>query len=169
MGTHSHRHDAQPQPWRGSRRRLLSLGAALVGAIALALIASTGAGAKAARGSATPIRFVARSVTQVAPDPSFPQPGDTAVATLNNFRNGHLIGGDSTACVIVDTSANAQCTSTVGLPGGTLEVAFNQNETAARVAGAVTGGTGRYIGARGDFTLRRVGSTSNFDATVHLL
>jgi hypothetical protein len=149
--------------------RFLTLGTILAGASAVALIASAGAPAKTTRTSPTPIKFFAKSVAQATPDPSFPRPGDTAAATLANLRHGHLIGGDLTECVIVDTAANAQCSSTVRLPGGTLEAAFSQNEASTTITGAVTGGTGRYVGATGSFTLTRVRATSNFNAVVHLL
>jgi hypothetical protein len=162
--------DARLRPGRGPRTsRFVTLGTILAGASAVALIASAGAPAKTTRMSPTPIKFFARSVSQTASDPSFPRPGDTAVATLANLSHGHLVGGDLTACVIVDTAANAQCSSTVSLPGGTLEAAFNQNEASTTITGAITGGTGRYNGATGYFTLTRVKATSDFNAVVHLL
>jgi hypothetical protein len=170
MSSHDQTSHAQSKRESGRRgRRFVMLGTILAGASAVALFASAGAPAKTNHTSPTPIKFFAKSVSQTAPDPSFPRPGDTAVATLANLRHGHLIGGDLTECVIVDTAANAKCSSTVRLPGGTLEAAFSQNEASTTITGAITGGTGRYTGATGSFTLARVGATSNFNAVVHLL
>jgi hypothetical protein len=172
MSSQQHTSDAHLRRRSGPRtRRLLTLGIILAAASCVALIASAGAPAKATHTPTTPttITFFAKSLSQTAPDPSFPRPGDIAAATLANMRHGHLIGGDLTSCVIVDTAANAQCSSTVGLPGGTLEAAFSQNEASTTITGAITGGTGRYTGASGSFTLTRVGTTSNFNAVAHLL
>jgi hypothetical protein len=170
MSSHQHTSGGHLRRRSGPRiRRFLTVCITLAGASAVALIASAGAPADTPRASTTLITFFAKSTSQTATDPSFPRPGDIAVATLDNTRHGHLIGGDMTACVIVDTAGNAQCTSTVGLPGGTLEAAFSQNESSTKITGAITGGTGRYTGARGSFTLSRVGATSNFNAVAHLL
>jgi hypothetical protein len=138
-------------------------------AIAAAVLAASLAPADAASGTQRQIAFLAKSVSQSVVDPSFPQAGDTAVAVLNNIRHGRMIGNDRTACVVVDASSDMQCTSTVGLQTGTLEAEFTQNVNSRVIVGAITGDTGRCAGARGSFTLRRIGVTSNFNASIKLL
>jgi hypothetical protein len=152
----------------GLRRGLL-LVSLLITAVATALITSSGAPAQPSQAGPKTITFVVQPVSEAAPDPSFPHPGDTIVVEAENVRNGQTIGRDYTGCLVTDTAANFQCTVTIGLPGGALEAVYLEAAGAHSIAGALSGGTGRYAGARGSFELRAIGSTGNYNGTLHLL
>ncbi len=145
----------------------LRAGVAIVGVSAAALVTTAGAPAKVTHPKATPLTFLAETTSLTAPDPMFPKAGDTIVVTQKNVSNGHPIGGDRTACLVTDSSGSLQCNTTVGLPGGFLEVAFPENVDSKNVTAPITGGTGRYATARGYFTLHRLSSTE-YHVTLHL-
>ena len=113
------------------------------------------------------VTFNAKFTSFAAPDPSFPQPGDTEVGELQNTRNGHRIGLDRTACVVINHAGAEQCLTTVGLPGGTLQVAYASSVTPTNITAPITAGTGRYAAARGYFTLHQT-SPGTFRVTLHL-
>lgn len=139
----------------------------LTAAAAIALFASATTVTHAARWKARSLPFLVKQVSQTAPDPAFPRPGDVVVAAFDNVWDGQTIGRDATSCVVVDTAANFECSTTIGLPGATLQAAFSQNASSTTITGAIIGGTGRYASAGGYFVLRRINSTS-FVARLHL-
>ncbi len=116
---------------------------------------------------ASRVTFNAKFISFATPDPSFPKPGDTEVAELQNTRNGHQIGVDRTACIVIDHAGAEQCLTTVGLPGGTLQVAYASNVTVTDLTTPITAGTGRYARVSGYFTLHPTGP-STYRVTLHL-
>ena len=149
--------------------RLLASVIALAAAttiIATPLLAGA-APAKTPPSPPSPLTFNAKFTSFAAPDPSFPQPGDSEVGELQNTRDGHQIGVDRTACVVIDHAGAEQCLTTVGLPGGTLQVAYASSVTATDLTTPITAGTGRYAAASGYFTLHQT-STGTYRVTLHL-
>ena len=100
--------------------------------------------------------------------PGFGTPGSTVVSRIENRRGTHVIGHDQTACIVIRLP-DLQCSSTIGLRGGTVQVSFHQSLTGRTIVAPVAGGTGRYADARGYLDLREVGSGQTvFDAVLHL-
>ena len=90
--------------------------------------------------------------------------GDQLVFTESLTRNGASYGHDAIHCVIV-TAADAVCVGAFELPGGQLTIAGdagNVNSHGSKTV-AVTGGTGRYQGARGQLTVKDRSDTVSVD------
>jgi hypothetical protein len=91
-------------------------------------------------------------------------PGDQQVLTEDLYRDGKRVGEAHIVCTIVrvtpDPAVTGQCVSTATLPGGQIAsqgvVSSAQIETSPFVQ-AVTGGTGRYAGVRGELTVAEAG------------
>ena len=101
------------------------------------------------------LTFTARSelarVHLVDNAPSGDSVGDMVIFTERLFdRHGKLIGSDAASCVRL-FDATSLCTGTYKLPRGRLMVQLLQpGLTGTRTyEQAITGGTGRYAGARG--------------------
>lgn len=83
------------------------------------------------------------------PSPQGPDIGDLVAFTQTLTRDGKQVGLAHVAAVVVDHKRHlSQANGTLQIPGGTVEVAGTVT-MASRFTLAVTGGTGRYIGARG--------------------
>jgi hypothetical protein len=91
-------------------------------------------------------------------------PGDQLVFTESLTRNGASYGHDAIHCVIV-TAADAICVGAFELPGGQLTIAGNAGNVNSNhsTTVAVTGGTGRYQGARGQLTVKHRSDTVSVD------
>lgn len=155
--------------WTMTRRTVTALRTAVLiaGVSAAALLLTAGAPASINHRGALPLTFVSETTSVATPDPSFPMPGDTIVVAQKNVSNGHRIGEDRTACMVTDSSGSLQCTTTVGLPGGFLEVAFPENLSSKNITAPITGGAGRYATTRGYFTLHQL-NPSKYQVTLHL-
>ena len=82
---------------------------------------------------------------------------------------GDRAGRAHWTCVYLgSTRAGSDCSSVVTLRGGTLQAAGVLSHTSTRSEWAVTGGTGRYAGARGTVALRQASPTRT-RATITLL
>lgn len=82
---------------------------------------------------------------------------------------GDRAGRAHWTCVYLgSTRAGSDCSSVVTLRGGTLQAAGVLSHTTPRSEWAVTGGTGRYAGARGTVALRQASPTRT-RATITLL
>ena len=87
-----------------------------------------------------------------------PSRGDLVVIRDRLLRGGRQIGRDTFTCIGTDgdlQNGSAECTGTFVLPGGRLQI---QGEAVTRggassARGAVTGGTGRYFGVRGSWSI----------------
>jgi hypothetical protein len=141
-------------------------GIAITAAVTAAAVSVAQAPATAARSNPAPFTFLVQQQSAVTPDPSFPKPGDTIVVTQKNVRNGHVIGNDSTGCLVTNSSGLIQCTATVGLPGGFLEIAFPEVLGTKNITAPISSAAGRYAGTTGYFTLHQLSATE-YRATLH--
>ena len=135
---------------------------AVAAATALAL-ALTPAAAEA-KGKGRTIVIEARSklehVQAVDNSPSGTSAGDVLVFTEQLFTpRGKRIGSDAASCVRL-FDATSLCTGLYVLPGGQLMVQLLQPGPTGTYDQAITGGTGRYAGARG---IVRVAQSSGGD------
>jgi hypothetical protein len=81
--------------------------------------------------------------------PTGDSPGDLLVFTEKLFNTrGKRIGSDAATCVRL-FDPTSLCTGTYKLPGGSLMVQLVQPGPTGTYDQAVTGGTGRFAGARG--------------------
>jgi hypothetical protein len=122
--------------------------------------------ARAAHAGAVPLSFLVKQQSAVTPDPAFPQAGDTIVVTQQNLQDGHVIGHDSTGCIVTNSTALIQCTATVKLPGGFFEVAFPETLGTKNITAPISSATGRYAGTTGYFALHQLNATE-YRATLH--
>ncbi len=153
-----------------SIHRTLSWGK-LLGPLAaiLAVFVTIASQSAAAPHAAARSTIVFRTVTlSDALSPGFGNPGSTVVSRIENRQGTHVIGLDQTACIVIKLP-DLQCSSTIGLPGGTLQISFHQSLTRRTIVAPVGGGTGRYADARGYLSLREIGSSQSvFDAVLHV-
>jgi hypothetical protein len=150
----------RPAGWR------LAILAGCVVASALALLASV-TSASTQSPSRAALTFTTKVTYEAVTDKSFPRPGDDVVEVSENHQHGHVIGRDYTVCFVIDRAGALKCTTTVGLPGGTIEVAFRSSLTGKTITTPITGGSGRYATVRGYFTLRKTGPKTHL-VTPHL-
>lgn len=126
---------------------------AVPAAVAVALVA-TSAGPFAATGHhGAPAPLQLRSQLQdargVDTPPAGPSAGDGLVFTERLLdAHGRVVGSDAASCVRL-FDQRSLCTGTYVLPGGQLMVQLLQPGPTGVYTQAVTGGTGRYSGARG--------------------
>jgi hypothetical protein len=84
---------------------------------------------------------------------------DACHGLLRN-ANGARVGRAHWTCVYLgSTRAGSDCSAVVSLRGGTLQAAGVLSHTSPRSEWAITGGTGRYAGARGTAELRQASPT----------
>ncbi len=122
-----------------------------VGALALPPVAG------AAKGKERTIVIKARSKLDQArlvdSPPAGLSPGDVLIFTEQLFNSkGKRIGSDAASCVRLFDETSI-CTGTYKLPGGRVMVSLLQPGPTGTYDQAVTGGTGRYAGARGTVTV----------------
>ena len=131
-----------------------------VGALALS---AAPAGAK---GHGRTITIKARSqiehVQLVDNAPTGDSPGDMLVFTEQLFdSHGKRIGGDAATCVRL-FDATSLCTGLYKLPGGQVMVQLLQPGPTGTYDQAITGGTGRFAGARGTVTVAQQSGGDRF-------
>ena len=85
-------------------------------------------------------------------------------ASAWNVANESGVGGLQELVVILwakarTTRAGSDCSAVVSPRGGTLQAAGVLSHTSPRSEWAITGGTGRYAGARGTAELRQASPT----------
>jgi hypothetical protein len=84
----------------------------------------------------------------------------TACRGVLRNENGARVGRAHWTCTYLgSTKRGDDCSAVVNLSGGTLQAAGVLNHTSPRSEWAITGGTGRYAGARGTATLRQASPT----------
>lgn len=125
---------------------------AVPAAVAVALVATT-AGPLAASGHHGPAPLQLRSQLQdaraVDAPPAGASAGDTLVFTERLLdADGRVVGTDAASCVRL-FDQRSLCTGTYVLPRGQLMVQLLQPGPTGVYTQAITGGTGRYAGARG--------------------
>jgi hypothetical protein len=128
--------------------------AILLATLGVLLLAASPAGAK--RGHRT-IALTARSQVEHAQfvdnAPAGASAGDMLIFTERLFnRRGKPIGSDAASCVRLFDETSL-CTGTYKLPRGRLMVQLVQPGPTGTYDQAITGGTGRYAGARGIVTV----------------
>jgi hypothetical protein len=152
-----------------SKWMALSSGGAAAAAVALALAGGGPAGAQDA-----PKTIALTAVEQHCANADNGRRGDSVgdvLACRGALRgsSGSRAGQAHWTCVFLGTErAGEDCLGTVALSGGTLQLAGVLNHMGPRSTWAVTGGTGKYAGARGSAELRQLSATRT-GAVVTLL
>jgi hypothetical protein len=96
------------------------------------------------------------------------QPNDTTFIIHNNdLINGKKSGHDTVTCRIVAQN-KVSCSIAIVLAAGNLKGKFVQSLTAPGGKGAITGGTGKYAGAKGTFTFRPLNGVGRTRVVVTL-
>lgn len=125
-----------------------------VPAVLVAALVATGAGPSAATGRHGPpaplqLRSQLEHAAGVDAAPAGASAGDGLVFTERLLdAHGRVVGSDAASCVRL-FDQRSLCTGTYVLPGGQLMVQLVQPGPTGVYAQAITGGTGRYAGARG--------------------
>ena len=100
--------------------------------------------------------------------PTGDSPGDVLVFTEKLFNaRGKQIGSDAASCVRL-FDVTSLCTGTYKLPGGRLMVQLLQPGPTGTYDQAITGGTGRFAGARGTVTVAQSASGDHFTFRIRL-
>ena len=95
--------------------------------------------------------------------------GTSALYRWDGIRRGARIGRAEIMCTIVSMSG-AQCTGTFFFPAGKIVAVGFVRFGSGPAKVPVAGGTGRYVGARGVFTSRTIGTDNDVSAdTITLL
>jgi hypothetical protein len=144
------------RPPRLARRTALTAAVLTAGAAsALAVLPSAAAD--------QPLRLTTVAVPDRNTDLDLGEPGpsigDTQVFLDDVRRKGRTVGSSAGSCTIValsESRLSGACATTLTLPQGSLTVqgAFDEDPAAGPTGfvWAVTGGTGRYMGATGEVT-----------------
>jgi hypothetical protein len=140
--------------------RLILLSALLVAASLLA-VAGKAAGGSGSNTTLDLTGIVTGFHTALDAKPAGPSPGDIGYTNGVVYEHGKRVGRFQGVCTALPQSSQ-QCSFTLGLPGGQLIVesgygpGFNTGSVALE---AVIGGTGTYVGARGQGRDREVTNT----------
>lgn len=140
--------------------RLILLSALLVAASLLAVVGRA-AGGSASATTLDLTGLVTGFHTALDAKPAGPSPGDIGYTSGIIYEHGKRVGRFQGVCTILPHSSQ-QCSFALGLPGGQviLESGYGPGFNTGSVAlEAVTGGTGAYIGARGQGRDREVTDT----------
>ena len=106
-------------------------------------------GAAQAAGGSEVIRFTSVQVSEQHPN------DQTFIVKNNDLINGKKAGHDTLTCKVV-AQGKMSCSVAIVLAAGKLNGKFVQSITASGGKGTITGGTGKYAGAKGTFTFRPV-------------
>jgi hypothetical protein len=150
-----------------NRHTKTAIAAASVGALAAGATIATAAPAHSARGQRIHLVEVQRNNTQLDLGAKGFSPGDRQTISSDLFTPaGRKAGRLDDDCAITQAAARpeAVCTFTITLQHGQLTGGFAQNLAAPRSSKrqAITGGTGRYAGARGELRVGREGKRTPF-------
>jgi hypothetical protein len=100
--------------------------------------------------------------------PSGDSPGDVLVFTEKLFNSrGKQIGSDAASCVRL-FDVTSLCTGVYKLRGGQLMVQLLQPGPTGTYDQAITGGTGRFAGARGTVTVAQSAGGDHFTFRIRL-
>jgi hypothetical protein len=153
-------------------RRVLSIAVPLVAILLLAVAVSAWAsGDGRSGGSGKTITVIEHATTDTTTDTG--AAGDT-VGDLLTFANEVFdardttkVGTDQGYCIRVVAGTSYECNWTTFLPGGQI-VVEGPFLDAANSTLAITGGTGRYRGARGTMDLRSLAGGTKFAFVFHI-
>jgi hypothetical protein len=116
-------------------------------------------GAAQAAGGSDVIRLTSVKVSEQHPN------DQTIIIKNNDMINGKKAGHDTLTCKVVAQS-KVSCSIAVVLAAGKLNGKFVQSFTASSGKGSITGGTGKYEGAKGSFTFRNLNSEGSRTGVV---
>ena len=119
-------------------------------------------GAAQAAGGSQVIRLTAVQVSEQHPN------DQTIIIKNNDLINGKKVGHDTLTCKVVAQS-KASCSLAVVFAAGKLNGKFVQSFSASSGKGTITGGTGKYAGAKGTFTFRNLNSEGTRTGVVMTL
>jgi hypothetical protein len=112
-----------------------------------------------ATGGSEVIRFLAVKVSEKQPnDKSF-------IINENDLVNGKKVGHDTLTCKIVDQN-HANCSIVIVFSAGKLNAKFVLPLGASSGKGTITGGTGKYAGAKGTLTWRNLNTEGTRTSVV---
>jgi hypothetical protein len=137
----------------------MRLSYALAAALAAAILAVAPATAKRSDRTIT-IRLTSKvdQAKLVDNAPTGDSPGDVLIFTEKLFNaRGKQVGTDAASCTRL-FDASSLCTGVYKLRGGQIHVQLVQPGPSGTYDQAITGGTGRYAGARGTVTVAQGGS-----------
>lgn len=117
------------------------------------------AGSAEATAGADVIRFLAVKVSEKQPNDK------TFIINENDLINGKKVGHDTLTCKIVDQN-HANCSIVIVFSAGKLNATFVLPLGASRGKGMITGGAGKYAGAKGTLTWRNLNSEGSRTGVV---
>jgi hypothetical protein len=134
---------------------------------AVTLVAAVSATAGLANGSAPRtttivyhLKYSPLTVIHLSPSGGYSR-GDQIVSWDDLYKGSKQVGSDANACVLTNlTPLQAECTITFVFSYGTITAQYMDTPPPHKIA-AVTGGTGRYLGARGQVVIVESGSDTN--------
>lgn len=118
-------------------------------------------GAAQAAGGSEVIRLTSVKVSEQHPN------DQTFIIKNNDVINGKKAGHDILTCKAV-AQGKMSCSVVIVLAAGKLNGKFVQSITASSGKGTITGGTGKYAGAKGTFTFRPVNGEGRTGVVVTL-
>ena len=106
------------------------------------------------------VKFSPFTVIHLSPNVGYGR-GDEIVSWDDLYKGSKKAGRDSQGCVITNLSPlQAECTITFVFADGTIAAQYMLTPPPHKI-GAVTGGTGKYLGARGQVVIVESGSDTN--------
>jgi hypothetical protein len=111
------------------------------------------------------VKFSPFTVIHVVPNGGYGR-GDEIVSWDDLYKGGKKAGRDAQACVLTNLSPlQAECTLTFVFADGTITAQYMDTPPPDKIA-AVTGGTGKYLGARGQVVIVESGSDTNVKGNI---
>lgn len=113
------------------------------------------------------IKLVARPIRREVFSDGEPGLGDRSVFTHELSKDGEVVGFDGGVCTVVRTEDGAPyilCNVSMNLPGGTItfQTFIEEKFPPPPFYTAITGGTGRYRGARGEMHIDPASPDTHF-------
>ena len=106
--------------------------------------------------------------TFLAADPAAMDVGDRVILSDLLLANGEVVGRNAGVCTVTNAAGEAICSVVYALPDGTIATEFFNTPPPAKEF-AISGGTGRYGGARGFGELVESGTDQTRTITFHLI
>jgi hypothetical protein len=141
-----------------------------IAAVTVAVLVAGGAlavagGSDRSRTTRLTLQIETQKLTVVDTGPTGSSPGDLVLEQDNLTRDGRPVGTAQATCTAHAgslVSGSAQCSATFYLRQGRLQTQGDARSVNGAVsgAGAVTGGTGRYLGVRGSYEFETTEGTT---------
>lgn len=117
------------------------------------------------------LKQIPAHVVDEAPTGDMPTPGDIAMLTGVVSRDGREVGKSQGVCFTITAEGGSQCSFTVTLPDGQLQILAGYgpgiNADGPKVREPIVGGTGKYAGVHGYSDGEETGDDTARE-TVHL-